>query len=1068
MFDAPPMPKTTLRSFVLWLLISSLTSLCGQLNAEAPTADQMRFFESKVRPLLVEHCFECHSGRSQKGGLRLDSLAGMLRGGESDPAIVPGKPEDSLLMEAVQYEGLEMPPGEPLSQREIETFEVWIKMGAPWPGTDPGKLRVDSSPGFSEQDRAWWAIRPVRRPEVPSTNSKWPRNAIDHFILAAMRQQGLRPAPEASAETLARRVYFDLTGLPPTTEQLDEFLHDETPQAYENLIDRLLQSPAYGERYARHWLDVVRYADSDGYRADHTRSNAWRYRQYVIDSLNDDKPYDVFVQEQLAGDELFPNDPDSLIGTGFLTHGIYEYNNRDVVGHWDIILNEATDTVGDVFLGAGMQCARCHDHKFDPILQRDYFALRSFLEAMLIDDDGVCAAPESQSEFAAKQEEWEQATASIRLQLSELESKYRARAVESAVTKFPDSIQPLYRKSAEERDPREHQYAELIQQQVEFEYESLDSKFSKEDKEKILALRRELKSFDALRPSPLPTARLVRDVGPLAPVTRIPKRGTEVEPGFLSILGLDAPQPRPRGESTGRRSQLAEWITDSENPLSTRVIVNRVWQWHFGRGLAPNASDFGVLGGEPNHPKLLDWLTSTFVADGWRMKQLHRLIVTSATYRQACSHPNSAQFTRLDPNNQWYWRGDVRRLDAEQIRDAVLTVSGNLDPSTGGPASSAAKKRRSIYTLVKRNSRNPLLDAFDLPSFFTSTPRRDTTTSPLQSLLLINSKEMLDHAKKLAATVQATNKEATIRTLWRRSYAREPSLGEINAAKAFLANQSVSYPDAHESALRRVTVSKFPRSDAPSVVIKPDGKSVLQTEHASPLNVDAFTVEAIFELKSIFETGSVRTLVSTWNGDRKSPGWSFGVTGKGSRRKPQTLVMHLFGSDGNHPVAEAAVFSDQHVELGRPYYASATIRPATADTEGKVDFVLVDLSAVESTASQVAMKHSLVGGYGGSVVAIGGRLAGRGGDFDGLIEDVRLTRGDLETGASLLTHADASESTLGWWRFDSKAGLLLDASPNSHHLIATGADKHFVDPSHHALVDLCHVLLNSSEFLYVR
>ncbi|MEO1530116.1 MAG: DUF1549 domain-containing protein, partial [Planctomycetota bacterium] len=417
------MPKTIYRGFVLMLSIGSLSLVCGSVSSAEPSDAHARFFETNIRPLLVEHCFECHSGKSQKGGLRLDSLGGLLRGGDSDPAIVPGVPDESLLIQAVRYEGYEMPPNKQLDDAEIASLERWVKLGAPWPGTDPDQLRLEPKEGFTDGDRRWWAIQPVKTPEVPSTESEWARNPIDHFVLSAMREKGLSPAPEASAEILARRVYFDLTGLPPTVEQLDRYLNDESPQAYERLVDELLQSPAYGERYARHWLDVVRYADSDGYRADHTRANAWRYRQYVIDSLNGDKPYDEFAREQLAGDELPGEDPEHLIATGFLTHGIYEYNNRDVVGHWDIILNEATDTIGDVFLGAGMQCARCHDHKFDPILQRDYFALRSFLEAMLIDDDGVCASQKESERYAEQFSKWETATSDLRKQLDEREAK---------------------------------------------------------------------------------------------------------------------------------------------------------------------------------------------------------------------------------------------------------------------------------------------------------------------------------------------------------------------------------------------------------------------------------------------------------------------------------------------------------------------------------------------------------------------------------------------------------------------------------------------------------------------
>ncbi|MEL6107023.1 MAG: PSD1 and planctomycete cytochrome C domain-containing protein [Planctomycetota bacterium] len=1065
MRESQSMLKTSSFRFVLLLWIGSQMSLCGN-PATAETSDEhARFFESKVRPLLVEHCFECHSGKRQKGGLSLDSLAGMLRGGDSEPAIVLGDPEDSLLIHAVRYDGYEMPPGKRLAAEQVRVLETWVKLGAPWPGTDPTRLREDATRGFSDQDRSWWAIQPVVLPEVPDSESIWVRNPVDQFVLSTMREKGLEPAPEASREVLARRVFFDLTGLPPTIQQLDQFLNDPSPDAYEKLVDRLLESSAYGERFARHWLDVVRYADSDGYRADHTRENAWRYRQYVIDSFNADKPYDVFVREQLAADEMFPDEPQRWIATGFLTHGIYEYNNRDVVGHWDIILNEATDTIGDVFLGAGMQCARCHDHKFDPILQRDYFALRSFIEAMLIDDDGVCASEQTRADHAKKQRQWEEATAEIREQLASLEGPYRDQAVESAVTKFPDSIQPLYRKPPIERSPREHQYAELIQQQVEFEYERLDAKFSKDDKAKILALRQELTQFDALKPNALPTARLVRDVGKTAPTTVIPKRRSEVEPAFLSILNAPRPSDQPCGRSTGRRSQLAGWITDPANPLSTRVIVNRVWQWHFGQGLAPNASDFGVLGGAPDHPELLDWLTRTFVKDGWRLKPLHRLLVTSATYRQSSVHSESSRYTKLDPKNQWYWRSDVRRLDAEQIRDSVLAVSGALDPTGGGRSVSADNRRRSVYTLVKRNTRNPILDAFDLPSFFTSTPRRETTTSPLQSLLLINSQEMLGHSKRLASSVSDFDQATAIETLWRRIYSRLPSASEMDAAKDFLENQSGRYPPASKP-IGRAFASSIANQNGSACRMTADGKTVLRTASDPLLKVDEFTIEAIFQVDSVYESGAVRTLASTWNGDRKTGGWSFGVTGKGSRRKPQTLVLHVFGQKGNSKIEEAAIFSDQHLELGRPYYASASIQVAVGEEPGKVEFVLRDLLDVESAVSRVTMEHAIVGGHGGPVLAIGGRVSGRSANFDGLISDIRLSRGAVSEGEELLSGETSADRSLGWWRFHPDA-LLDDTSRHDFDLRRNVSDT-VADPDARALADLCHVLLNSSEFLYVR
>ncbi len=1077
--------------FAVWLMLCC--GFAGTAGATDPKIDpeSARFFEAKIRPLLAEHCLKCHGEKSQKGGVRLDSLAAMIRGGDSGAAIVPGKPDESLLIEAVRYEGYEMPPSGPLADEEVEALEAWVRLGAPWPGARPEDMRPEpSEPSdpFSETDRAWWAIAALEKPAVPvGFGSDWAINEIDHFIARAMQREGVHPAPPASKEALIRRVCFDLTGLPPTDEQIETFLSDDSPQAYEALVDRLLDSPAYGERFARHWLDLARYADSDGYRADFKRPHAWRYRDYVIDSFNKDKPYDRFVKEQLAGDELYPDDPQAKIATGFLTHGIYEYNNRDVVGQWDIMLNEVTDTIGDVFLGVGMQCSRCHDHKFDPVLQKDYFALRAYIEPLLLDAEVACASNERLAEHAEATAIWEEKTASIRGELETLEAKYRERAKRSAVTKFPESIQEMMHKPLEQRTPREQQLAALAYRQVDYEYKRMDRLFSKEDKEKILALRRELQAFDSIKPDPLPLAQAVRNTRG-APLTTIPKKRTEVLPGVLTILqplgsedsttlvstAAASSGPAPSSDqwqdrADGRRSELANWIASPENPLTTRVIVNRIWQSHFGSGLAPNASDFGVLGGPPSHPELLDWLTVRFLEGGWRIKPLHRLIVLSATYRQASGHPEADRLMDIDPVNQWYWRHGVRRLDAEQIRDAILAVSGRLDRTAGGPASTDDKHRRSIYTIVLRNSRNPLLDAFDLPLFFTSTASRDTTTNPLQSLLLINSQIMLDHADRLARRVSELSGKAAVDELWKLVYGREPNAEERSAAVEFLQTQAERYRPQDDGKKHSLQTSTLAYRDSPAIVIDPASKVTLRTPHSDALKADSFTIETMFQLNSVYDSGSVRSIVSTWNGKGNTAGWTFGVTGKGSRRKPQTLVLHGFGNDGKKPVTEAAVFSDQHVAIGKPYYAAAVVTLATKDQPGTVTFYLKDLSDDEQPVSIAKKEHALIGGLGRSdQLAVGGRISGTAGVFDGLISDVRLSRGVLEQNGLLLEDPQAGPETLAYWRFVPSEGLENDLSEHGLDLKIGEPTSRRESPAERAMVDLCHVLLNSSEFLYVR
>jgi hypothetical protein len=431
-----------------------IVTLC--LAEESPpqnsiSNEDLAFFETHVRPLLAEHCWKCHDEKEQKGALRLDSREAILAGGESGESVVPGNVDESLLIQAIRYEGYEMPPSGKLPETAIKTLESWVSRGAPWPNSKAmPPVQKRAKPSFSDEDRNWWAFKPVVEPAIPnSANAGWAHNEVDHFIVAKLEEAGLVPAPEADRAALIRRLSFDLIGLPPSPEEIERFEADTSPNAYEQLVDRLLESPQYGERWARHWLDLVRYADSDGYRIDHYRPNAWRYRDYVIQSFNDDKPYDRFVQEQIAGDELFPDEPDAITATGYLTHGIYEYNSRDAVGQWDIILNDMTDTTGDVFMGMGMQCARCHDHKFDPILQRDYFALRAFFEPISIKTERINATAQQLAEHEKAKKAWEEQTAEIRAKLFELEEPYRAKRRDYAIGIFPPDIQVMMRKESQ-------------------------------------------------------------------------------------------------------------------------------------------------------------------------------------------------------------------------------------------------------------------------------------------------------------------------------------------------------------------------------------------------------------------------------------------------------------------------------------------------------------------------------------------------------------------------------------------------------------------------------------------
>ena len=783
-----------------WLAsVVLLIVLAPRAQAEAPTAEGLKFFESKVRPLLVEKCFECHGEKKQKGSLRLDSLEAAKEGGDSGAAVVPGKPEESLLVDAINYSSLEMPPGGKLTEDEITTLTEWVKMGAPWPEEAKGTSSRRTERTITDEDRSYWAYRPLAAPVPPKTaDATWARTDIDRFVLAQLEAERIRPAETASNVTLVRRLYQDLTGLPPTPQQVDAWLSDTSDQGYERLVDELLASPRYGEHFARFWLDLVRYADSDGYKQDTYRPHAWRYRDYVIGAFNADKPYDQFVREQLAGDELSPGNPEALVATGYLRHGIYEYNQRDARGQWRVILEDITDTTADVFLGMGFGCAKCHDHKFDPILQKDYYRLQAFFANLGMRDDVVIADAAASARHREQLAVWEEKTAEIRKELQGIEGPYRERSRAHAIGMFPEDIQTIMAKPAPDRDCYERQIAHLVELQVWEEWNLIAQKLKGDEKKRWDALQKDLAVFKEIQPAPLAVAPMACDLTRTAPVVMVPDKPRlgEIEPGVPSVfdtapLAIQPVSTAP--ESSGRRAALAEWLTRPDNPITTRVIVNRIWQQHFGTGLVASVSDFGRLGDPPSHPELLDWLAREFVAHGWSFKWLHRQIVLSAAYRQsaepcavATGQPDPAV---VDPGNRLLWRFPVRRLAAEQIRDALLAVTGELQSSAGGEGVEPVEPKRTVYLKMIRNRRDPLLEVFDLPDRLISAGDRNTTTTPTQSLLLINSPAMLERAQQFAARVRrevSGGWESSVRLAYQLSVSREPTEVESRRAVEFL------------------------------------------------------------------------------------------------------------------------------------------------------------------------------------------------------------------------------------------------------------------------------------------
>jgi hypothetical protein len=666
---------------------------------------------------------------------------------------------------------------------------------------------------FTPAQRKYWAFQPVKKPAVPEAQNKaWVKNPIDAFILARLEQKKVPPAAPADKITLLRRATFDLTGLPPRPEEVQAFLSDNSPQAFEKVVDRLLASPQYGERWARHWLDLARYAESEGFKSDETRPNIWRYRDYVIKSFNEDKPYDRFVQEQIAGDELWPDNPEAWVATGFNHHYPDESNARNLAQRRQEILFDITDTVGATFLGLTYGCAKCHNHKFDPILQADYYRLQAFFAASRGNDDILLAPPEQRERYREQLKIWDEKTKDIRAQRDALIQPKMKAMYQDAFDKFPAEIQDAVNTPPEKRNPFQWQMYYKAMPQLTVDEELAAKKLKGEQKEQWKTLDAELATFAPLKPPELPIAQGVTDIGRDAPKTFTLAVGMydspkeEVQPGFLSILDPQPAtiEPVPNPSSSGRRAALARWLTDPSNPLPARVMVNRLWHYHFGRGIVGTPSDFGIMGETPTNPQLLDWLAATFVEHGWSMKYMHRLILLSNTYQQSSLNPAAAS----DTSNRLFARYPRHRLEGEAIRDAILDVSGELNLEMGGPSvlpelpagitpprggwnvtpDPAERDRRSIYVFVRRNLRYPMFRVFDMPDTHESCPRRDATVTAPQALELLNSKQVLESAEHFAGRVietAGTDPKAEVDAAWRLAYSRPPDASERDMALSF-------------------------------------------------------------------------------------------------------------------------------------------------------------------------------------------------------------------------------------------------------------------------------------------
>ena len=782
---------------------------------EAPSRAGVDFFEKKIRPVLIEHCYSCHSAEAAKnkklrGGLYLDSRAGLRKGGESGPVLDTAKPDDSPLLKALRHDGdVRMPSKGKLATGVVKDFEQWLAMGAPDPREgEIVQKKFDSAKSRKEH----WAFQPLREAPKPAVkNIGWVRTPIDAFVLQKIEAAGVRPAPATDAATLLRRVYFDLIGLPPSPEEQQAFLRNPTPQAYEKVVDDLLSRPQYGERWGRHWLDVARYAESLGFEHDETRTWSWRYRDWVIDAFNADMPYDRFLTEQLAGDEVKDADERSQFATSFLRLGTYESNAADHRNARYAHLDDVVSTVSMAFLGLTVQCARCHEHKFEPIAQEDYYRLLAIFEPLdTVEREGNAPAfqvgnADQRAAHTQRLSEWkgqlEKAYMPLdRLRLRVLEQSRKELLADAKLKINDKQFDEFLTALQTPAEKRTKQQAELLLV-ANSRASALDAAIKRLASEtEQVEMKRCLDDIAACtKAQPQPTlAHVYREKG--LPETWLFGRGETtrkvrlVLPGTPEVLGgrvFPEPEKKRFQEASGRRLWLAEWMTTEARPLVARVLVNRHWQQHFGRGLVEDANNLGLSGGAPSHPELLDWLAKDFVAGGWRIKRLHRQIVLSSTYRQGSRHPEKA-----DADGKLFARWLPRHLEAEAVRDAMLAAGEKLNLKMGGPSDAG---RRSVYVFAKRLSPMPMLDLLGAPDSSASTAKRSVPTTAVQALLLFNGDFSRQQAAAIAARVKreaGPDAESRIRLAYALVFCRTPDAEEIRQAQDFLQRHPRAKTDA--------------------------------------------------------------------------------------------------------------------------------------------------------------------------------------------------------------------------------------------------------------------------------
>jgi cytochrome c553 len=756
--------------FEIWGLFGVWCLVFGVLTSRAAdlTPAQTQFFESKIRPVLADNCYKCHSQQAErvKGGLLLDTREGTLKGGETGPAVVPGDLDKSLLIKAVRYTDpdLQMPPKDKkLSDAEIADLEAWVKMGAP----DP-RVATASQKAWVDSNKKHWAWQPLKKPAVPEVkDASWCKTPVDNFIVAKLEDKNLKPSPMTDKRTLIRRATFDLIGLPPGPKEVDDFVKDESPDAFAKVVDRLLASPHYGERWGRHWLDVARYSDTKGQirrqREDPLYPYAWTYRDYVIRSFNDDKPYNIFIIEQLAADKLpaTSKNPTNLCALGFLTIG-----DRFMQMKNDII-NDRIDVVTKGFLGLTVSCARCHDHKFDPIPTKDYYSLH-----------GIFA-----SSAEPTVEPYVQKTPST----DEYRDYYKQR---SELDRKQDTVEAEFARARRTRDREMAKKLQRDERQIVGEIARLEMNHAG-------APMRAMAIYDAPKPkdSPVFIRGEAENKGPIVPRHFLEVLSGPVRPAFTNGSG---------------RLELAHAIVSKGNPMTPRVMVNRIWLHHFGEGFVPTPDDFGTMSESPSHPELLDYLAARFQEENWSIKKMHRLIMLSSVYQQ--SSANNPRYAQVDPNNRLLWRANIRRLEYEPLRDSMLAIGGSLDETMYGRPVDMERnpdsRRRTVYAKIDRQDVMDSMVNFDFANPDLPSGRRYETTVPQQALFLMNSPIVVEQAKKLVSLPEfedCTKEESRVKFLYERIYQRPPRPEEIQLGLEFVSQEPSTEKTAADAEVRPVS-----------------------------------------------------------------------------------------------------------------------------------------------------------------------------------------------------------------------------------------------------------------------